>query len=275
MDAGRRWTTRISQPLRERWLEWRHFGPARAARRANRATIAAEYTVSLPEIRTPIIVRSSETDYRILRQTIGRRESDVRLPSPPEFIIDAGANVGYSSLWFANRWPQARILAVEPDARNCAQFRRNLAEYPQVTLCPGALWPRPATLEILNPDDGSCNFRVEERALDQATSGIRGFTIPELLQRAGVDRVGLLKIDIEGAEVEVLAEAHQWLDQVDTLMIELHERFRPGCEAVLRAAVAGRDAHYARQGEFDVFHFARAARPQILTMPLSGQRRSA
>jgi hypothetical protein len=53
-----------------------------------------------------------------------------------------------------------------------------------------------------------------------------------------VDRVNLLKLDIEGSEKEVFSNARPWIDRVDAISIELHDRFRPGCSRAFFGAVA-------------------------------------
>ena len=50
-------------------------------------------------------------------------------------------------------------------------------------------------------------------------------------------------------EVEVLGDNHDWLDAVDTLVIELHDRFRPGCSAALEWALRERDYRRSMSGE--------------------------
>jgi hypothetical protein len=52
-----------------------------------------------------------------------------------------------------------------------------------------------------------------------------------------VDRVNLLKLDIEGSEKEVFSNARPWIDRVDAISIELHDRFKPGCTRAFFGAV--------------------------------------
>ena len=66
-------------------------------------------------------------------------------------IIDCGANVGYSSLVFLNRYKQARVFAIEPDDRNHALLRRNLAPPygDRIQTVYGAVWPRERRLRVI------------------------------------------------------------------------------------------------------------------------------
>jgi hypothetical protein len=64
-------------------------------------------------------------------------------------------------------------------------------------------------------------------------------SLPSLLAEFGVDEVDILKVDIEGAELELFsADASAWLPRIKMLVIETHERFRPGSDAAVRRAVA-------------------------------------
>jgi FkbM family methyltransferase len=248
---------RVSQP----WHYLRVLTPANLSRTANRhLTKKPEYSVRIAGVRTPIWLRSDNSDYRILRHTIGRRDVDIALKTAPKFIIDAGANIGCSALWFANRWPDAKILAIEPDADNCRIFQRNCEAYPNITLVQGAVWSNRANLRISNPEVSSCSFQMTESNSDRSMASVRGYTIPELIELAGADRISLLKVDIEGAEIELLKHSANWIHRVDNMMIETHDRFRPGCTAALSNAVSSLPATHYQQGELEIYHFQRVAR---------------
>jgi FkbM family methyltransferase len=48
------------------------------------------------------------------------------LAQEPKTIIDGGANVGYASLAFKRRWPEAYVLAIEPDSANLALLQKTM-----------------------------------------------------------------------------------------------------------------------------------------------------
>jgi hypothetical protein len=80
------------------------------------------------------------------------------------------------------------------------------------------------------------------------TGNVRAVTIAELLQRRSADWVDLAKIDIEGSERELFSENTGWLERVGALVLELHDRFRPGCrdaldDAIARSGVRFRELH--------------------------------
>ena len=88
----------------------------------------------------------------VLRQAIGEKECDFPFVKPPGLIIDAGANVGYTTLFYANRWPGVRILAVEPELNNCRLLRMNCSDYSNVTIIEVRVWHERTQLQIINPN---------------------------------------------------------------------------------------------------------------------------
>jgi predicted O-methyltransferase YrrM len=55
-------------------------------------------------------------------------------------IIDCGANIGLSGVWYSRQFPEAKIIAVVPDQSNLEIASKNLAAYPNVTLVSGGVW---------------------------------------------------------------------------------------------------------------------------------------
>ncbi len=164
----------------------------------------------------------------------------------PRWIIDAGANAGYATRWFAERYPMATVVAVEPDPGNVAVLRRNVAHLDNVIVVEAALTATEGSAALIDVDEGPWALRVGEAGagIGRAIGEVRCVTIESLLEEHGIDRVGLLKIDIEGGELEVYQAASAWIDHVDAIVTELHDRFRPGCTRAFIEATNGfaRDA---------------------------------
>jgi FkbM family methyltransferase len=171
--------------------------------------------------------------------------------APPRVIIDAGAHIGLAAVYFAEKYPEATIISLEPEGRNFDLLRKNTARYPNVHPVRAGLWSRAANLKIENEGVASWSFRVLEAAPGEG--GIPALGITDLISRFGLSRIDLLKIDVEGSEIEVLGTSGEWLDKVQTLVIELHDRFRPGCRAALDHAVSGRGFTESVAGENVVF----------------------
>lgn len=168
----------------------------------------------------------------------------------PQLIIDGGANIGYASIYFANKYPDAQIIAVEPDPENCALFRKNCAAYPNIELVQGALWTSNTNLVIENPTAESWSFRVVE-APSPTKHSFKGVTVANILARSGRQHIDLLKLDIEGSEEQLFSSNYgDWIDRVKNLMIEPHGRRR---RDVVFSAVKDRGFSVSESGEYVVF----------------------
>ena len=163
----------------------------------------------------------------------------------PSTIIDAGANVGAASLYFAHRYPQARIVAVEPEASNYQLLTVNCRDHPTITPVRGAVWNRGAHLTISTPNAGKWAFTVEESEVP-TDSSMPAFTVADLMRNHSFPVVDLLKLDIEGAEREVFASgAAEWLDKVRVIAIELHDGIKLGSSEAFYAQL--RDFHFEQR----------------------------
>jgi FkbM family methyltransferase len=158
-------------------------------------------------------------DYRCLAQ--------VRAPG---LIVDCGANVGYASAYFLSKFPDCFVVAVEPDPGNFAVLTQNLAPYSgRYRAIQAAVWPRTERLRFAKSSSGLGQewARLVERpppgaATEAVGEEIATIDLPSLFRLGGRERVSILKIDIEGAELELFSGDVGWIDKVDNIVIELH-----------------------------------------------------
>lgn len=206
----------------------------------------------------PVWVRGGTSDLDVLAQLMVHHELGFDMPVPPQWIIDIGANIGLSAVYFARRFPGARILAVEVEAENFEVLMRNSAPYPQITPIHKAVWCEGGRVRITNPDAQPWSFRVESTRPDDP-DGIEAVSINDLVAQFSIPRIDLLKMDIEGSEREVLSDGlHPWIGRTGVLAVELHERHRQGCEAALLAAIGGQQHQRDSLGEYHVIRFVQA-----------------
>jgi FkbM family methyltransferase len=211
-----------------------------------------------PQVGT-VFCRAHTSDLGVFRQIFIDREyrclDDVREPG---LIIDCGANVGYASAYFLARYPQARLIAVEPDAGNFAVLRDNLAAYSnRTTLIQSGVWSSETGL-VMSEDkfaDGrEWSYTVRPNKPGEAPT-MHAVDIGGLLNKSGFDRISILKIDIEGSEREVFRHNYQaWIGKVDRLVIELHGA---DCEAALMQALGSCAVEISRCEELTVCSFMR------------------
>lgn len=144
-----------------------------------------------------------------------RREGNVPL------IIDAGANIGASTLWFAVNFPDCQVFAVEPDLGNFATLKKNAETFPNIRLFNAGLWDTPTVLSPVDAHGTSWGCRVAETP--DGGAQLLSVTVPELLAADERLRPVIVKIDIEGAETDVLRSNNEWVDDVPLLIFESHD----------------------------------------------------
>jgi len=163
------------------------------------------------------------------------------LLGPGDTCVDVGAHWGYFSLLAAARvGANGRVLAIAADPRVFAMLQRTLALNPSLTVeaLQVAASAEAGTLVLNGFDERGDNWGISSVATVQggASFEVQSETLESLLERRGVQEVGLLKMDIEGAEALALRGAHLLLGarQIRTLLLELH----PPQIAALGASVA-------------------------------------
>jgi FkbM family methyltransferase len=150
-------------------------------------------------------------------------------------ILDVGANVGYASVYFLARDPESEVVAVEPDRRNAEILRRNLAPYhARATVVEGAVWSQPMGIKVGSAAAGS-EWAIKVRPCETGeTPDVEAFDVPGILSHRDWEGVDVMKVDIEGAEVELFRSSPSWITRVRAFAIELHGA---ACESSFKQAL--------------------------------------
>ena len=186
------------------------------------------YTTTIRNI--DVIVRDNGgSDAFIFGEVFSHRYYDFASPSTPETILDLGANAGFTSIFFARKYPLAQIACVEPMPGNVELLRKNL-ELNRVNadVFPFAITVEDCSLqmELADQDYGHKVAGMDYGiTLSGRTIKVEGISVPSLLKKLEWDRIGLLKVDIEGYEGILLKEKCEWLSTVDAMCIECHENY--------------------------------------------------
>jgi FkbM family methyltransferase len=189
---------------------------------------------------------------------VQRQEKSGRRP----LIVDAGANVGASPIFFLSDFATARIVAIEPDRANFDLLTRN-TEGLDVECIHGAVRSTPGRARLVNVGEGNWGFRTEAVANGSEDAGKDGadsvacVTINDIYAAHGADCFPFIaKIDIEGGELDLFAANTEWVAQTPLLIIELHDWLMPeqGTSASFLKCIAGldRDFVYLRENVFSI-----------------------
>jgi FkbM family methyltransferase len=222
----------------------------------------AEYRLRVRGYAHPITIRGGQsTDAWALYELLVKDEyaffGDLE---SPVFIIDGGANIGIASLYFLNRYPTARVVAIEPHPPNCEICRKNLAPYGErAMVIQGALWKNPGRLVLDDARGEEWTMSVRSGGPGQ-TGSVEAFTLPDLIAY-GDGKVDLLKLDIEGSEKELFGPgAQDWLPAIRNIVIELHGK---DCSDGFFGALEGY--------EYDLIRNPKDALPVVACLNLRGR----
>lgn len=187
----------------------------------NRHTIASEafepVSVKLSNLEHPIRLRPGTEDASTVVQTVIREEyGDFNPQIEPAIMIDAGAYIGDTSAYFLSRFRGLSVIALEPSIETYEAARDNLAIYgDRVTLLNQGLTAKPGRYRFAG--------KTTSASLTDGGEEVECTSVAEIINRFSLQRVDILKLDIEGAETEIFAsEQIEWLDRVDNILIEIH-----------------------------------------------------
>jgi FkbM family methyltransferase len=123
------------------------------------------------------------------------------------------------------------VIAVEPERENFELLARNTADSPNIVAVNSAIWSDSRPRQLKDRSTGSWGYTIAESEnptilMDQFTPCV---TIESLMRDHGLDRIDILKMDVEGSEKSILEASEPWIDSVAVLTIELHDRIAMGC----------------------------------------------
>lgn len=159
-------------------------------------------------------------------------------------VVDVGANVGVTTTLFATTFSESPEIAIEPYPRNIEHLRQNASPYgDQITVVEAALASQGGWARLDNPEKeamghhGAYRFMGESSGLSTNSKLVRSITPDDIYRMCLGETIGLLKIDVEGAEKELFADSmDRLLRIVNVLAIETHDHLIPGCYDAVRLA---------------------------------------
>ena len=207
----------------------------------------ADTSVKLSFLQHPVYLRNIYADRTMFEQIFLNKEYNVPVNFSPATIIDLGANVGYASIYFANRFPDAKIFAVEPEENNYQVAVKNTAPYKNITLVKGAVWHKPERINVVDNGFGEAGFMIQS---GEGANTVRAYTIKEIMDLMGIQQVDILKIDIEGAEKEIFETGFEdWVPHTKMMIAETHDRYKKGTSKAVFNTIGKYDFSLELSGE--------------------------
>ena len=182
-------------------------------------------------------MRRNTSDVEAFKQVFIWEEYHYPVKGEVRVIIDAGANIGCSVLYFAQQYPEAFIVAIEPEQENFEILTANTKDNSRIKSLALGIWSKKCELIIEDKRAESWNFTLREA--NTGEKGIPSLSIMDILNQFNLEQVDILKLDIEGAEREIFSNDHyrEWLPRVRYLFIETHDFMYPTCARITTGAI--------------------------------------
>jgi FkbM family methyltransferase len=217
-------------------------------------------TLKLKGYPHPFFFRHGTSDVQVIRQIFLKEEyRELRAEMNMGRIIDCGANIGCSAFYFLSKYPDAELIAIEPDEGNFRLLQKNLEPFGErARALQAAVWSCDQQLRVDRGhfgDGKEWSYQVRV-CHDDEQADVKALSLETILNQFGWERVDLLKIDVERAELELFNSGYDpWLSRTRNLVIELHGL---DCERVFLGGMAQYDYRVQHSGELTICRNIRA-----------------
>jgi FkbM family methyltransferase len=221
-ELARKWLAKSMVKTVDQWVAAVLFWGLADGRTLVKEHHRNKILVTIPGFSEPVAVRPQYSDRSVFRHVFVYSTYALKTPRRDDvkWIIDAGANVGYSALFFAGQYPGAKIVAIEPNEANFQLLISNTRQCGRIKAKRGALWHEKASLAIVDPRANAQAFQVRP----DSSGLVEAVTIPDIMKSENITQIDILKMDIEGAEKYIFqGDCSSWLGCVRTLLVELHD----------------------------------------------------
>ncbi|WP_353052561.1 FkbM family methyltransferase [Bacillus thuringiensis] len=219
--------------------------------------------------RTKIAIRKNQSDLFTLKEIFLKSIYSFPLDKVRnniKTVIDLGANAGFTSVYFQMCFEDARIICVEPIRENVELIKQNSIltngnwgieeaaisdENVGISFYPSEWWSSGTAVESIVQSRRSKKHRVENK-MPLPERVVQGITISQLIKTYNVSTIDILKIDIEGEEIKIINGIDEWIDKVNMIIIEIHDKYIDG-EKVRNAFLKYGFIKLETQGECEVY----------------------
>ena len=174
-------------------------------------------------------------------------------------IIDAGANIGASAVYFLNIYKKSYLYCIEPSIENLEILKLNTKNYPNTKIFLGAISSEDGELLLEDPGQSDWGFRTRPMVeKDEGSIVVKSISPKTILADIDLNKISplILKVDIEGGEDSLFKGDISWMDKFPLIIIELHDWLLPfqGTSKSFLKAVSMHNFDFIYKGE-NIFLF--------------------
>lgn len=207
----------------------------------------------LKKLQHPFSMRKNPYDYATFEEVLLREDYNIDFGFEPRTIIDGGANIGLTSVFFANKFPNANIVAVEPEKENFQILQKNTNSYSNISLLNAGIWDHNTFLSVVDEGKGNNAFTVKEVPVN-TENAIKALSVYEIMKQQDWSTIDILKLDIEGTEKNIFEKNYEsWLPFVRVLIVELHDRMIEGSSEAVFNTISKYNFTKEIKGENHIF----------------------
>ena len=154
-------------------------------------------------------------------------------PSPNDTVMDLGANIGMFMLYLAWRSPGIKVHCFEPSSRTRSVLKAQVEAnhlHEKVSVYPYAIFDQTGVTSLKLSENSGHQSLFDSEYVDRRSEVVEMLSLSDAFEKCGVQKVNLLKIDVEGAEIEIVESTPEKIwRSLDKVVVEYHDLFRPGC----------------------------------------------
>lgn len=170
-----------------------------------------------------LYMRSNSSDWFVFLSSLVYSEiNQIQPKQVPKTILDLGANIGTTAIAFAEKFPVATVIAIEPDPQNYSILLKNASSYTNIIPFHCAISNECGTVYLTAKQNNEPWGMHIARGKIPGSIKVPCVTIPVILKMFGLKQIDILKVDIEGAEELLFSTADEWIQLVGCIAVELH-----------------------------------------------------
>ena len=199
-------------------------------------------TSSINKRKISVFLRPNSSDLHVFDSVLNREEYIIAVDknlsvseNSDMTIIDAGGNIGLTSIFFYAFYPKAKFVIIEPDQHNFEMLKKNieLNKIKNISLLQKALWVNNEKLEIKDSFRDGREWSLTVDSVDPKNQQdqkkmLEGITLQEICKEKKIVTIDILKIDIEGSERFLFNDdlfLNNIKSKVKRLVMEIHDEF--------------------------------------------------